>query len=87
MHAKLQVCRSNSSRDLVMNSDDDIRLIESDYEESKESADEIDHIPVNPDIYVAMAQNGYRIIVMFLVDLRLEMCFATKQWSNKLREK
>ncbi|GFU93387.1 uncharacterized protein TNCV_1861171 [Trichonephila clavipes] len=33
-------------------SDEDIRLIESDYEEFEESADEIDNIPVNPDIYV-----------------------------------
>ncbi|GFW51756.1 hypothetical protein TNCV_1186881 [Trichonephila clavipes] len=33
-----------------------------------------------------MSQNGSRIIAMFLGDLRLDMCYATKQWSNKLRE-
>ncbi|GFU79954.1 uncharacterized protein TNCV_578341 [Trichonephila clavipes] len=32
---------------------EDIRLSESDCEKSKESADEIDNIPANPDIYVA----------------------------------
>ncbi|GFV98548.1 uncharacterized protein TNCV_4848771 [Trichonephila clavipes] len=32
---------------------EDIRLSESDCEESEESADIIDNIPVNPDIYVA----------------------------------
>ncbi|GFV87019.1 uncharacterized protein TNCV_5112371 [Trichonephila clavipes] len=35
-----------------LDSDEDIRLSESDCEESEESADEIDDIPVNPDIYV-----------------------------------
>ncbi|GFS82886.1 uncharacterized protein TNCV_289111 [Trichonephila clavipes] len=35
-----------------LNSDEDIRLNESDCEESEESADEIHNIPVNPDIYV-----------------------------------
>ncbi|GFV78422.1 hypothetical protein TNCV_95791 [Trichonephila clavipes] len=58
-----------------LNSDEDIRLRESDYEESEESVDEIDNIPVNHDITMSlgMAHNGYRLIVMFLEDLRLEM--------------
>ncbi|GFY17805.1 uncharacterized protein TNCV_1075401 [Trichonephila clavipes] len=33
-------------------SDEGLRLNESDYEESEESADVIDNIPVNPDMYV-----------------------------------
>ncbi|GFT16488.1 uncharacterized protein TNCV_281251 [Trichonephila clavipes] len=36
-----------------LNSDEDARLSESDSEESEESADVIDNIPVNPAIYVA----------------------------------
>ncbi|GFW37501.1 uncharacterized protein TNCV_861081 [Trichonephila clavipes] len=36
-----------------LDSDEDIRLSESDYEESEESADIIDNIPVNPDTYIA----------------------------------
>ncbi|GFT58107.1 RNA-directed DNA polymerase from mobile element jockey [Trichonephila clavipes] len=57
------------------NSNEDIRLNENDCEESEESADVIDNIPKNLDIYISleMAQSGYRIIVMFLADLRLEM--------------
>ncbi|PRD30374.1 UNVERIFIED_CONTAM: hypothetical protein NCL1_26588 [Trichonephila clavipes] len=35
-----------------LDSDEDIELNESDYEESEESADEIDSIPANKDIYV-----------------------------------
>ncbi|GFS52395.1 hypothetical protein TNCV_4850991 [Trichonephila clavipes] len=58
-----------------LDSDEDIKLSESDCEESEESADIIDNIPVNPDIYISlgMAQNGYRLIVMFLACLRLQM--------------
>ncbi|GFW62026.1 uncharacterized protein TNCV_1684571 [Trichonephila clavipes] len=36
-----------------LHSDENIKLSESDCEESEESADIIDNIPVNPDIYVA----------------------------------
>ncbi|GFX56602.1 uncharacterized protein TNCV_3954291 [Trichonephila clavipes] len=54
-------------------SDEDIRLSESDCEKSEESADVIDTIPVNPDIYVSRAQIEFCIIVMLLADLRLEM--------------
>ncbi|GFX02012.1 uncharacterized protein TNCV_372011 [Trichonephila clavipes] len=39
-----------------LDSDDDILLHESDCDESDESADEIDNIPVNPNIYVT--RNG-----------------------------
>ncbi|GFV98050.1 uncharacterized protein TNCV_4448101 [Trichonephila clavipes] len=58
-----------------LDSNKNIRLSESDYGESEESADIIDNIPVNSDIYISlrMPQNGYCIIVMFLADLRLEM--------------
>ncbi|GFW22584.1 hypothetical protein TNCV_1478811 [Trichonephila clavipes] len=35
-----------------LDSDEEIRLSESDYGESEEKADVIDNIPVNPDIYV-----------------------------------
>ncbi|GFV87685.1 uncharacterized protein TNCV_779691 [Trichonephila clavipes] len=35
-----------------LDSEEDIRLSESDCEESEESADEIDNIPVNPDAYI-----------------------------------
>ncbi|GFX22865.1 uncharacterized protein TNCV_2606071 [Trichonephila clavipes] len=35
-----------------LDSDEDIRLSECDCEESKEIADKIDNIPVNPDIHV-----------------------------------
>ncbi|GFV52745.1 uncharacterized protein TNCV_2874161 [Trichonephila clavipes] len=41
----------------LRNFDEDIRLNESDCEESKESADVIDDIPVNPDIYVAREEH------------------------------
>ncbi|GFV79520.1 histone-lysine N-methyltransferase SETMAR [Trichonephila clavipes] len=58
----------------VVDSDEDIRLDESDCEESEESADVIDNIPVNPDIYLARDDTEYiPIIVMSLADLRLEM--------------
>ncbi|GFW08618.1 histone-lysine N-methyltransferase SETMAR [Trichonephila clavipes] len=43
------VCELSCS---YFDSDEDIRLSESDYEEFEESADKIDNIPVNPDIYV-----------------------------------
>ncbi|GFV19070.1 transposable element Tcb2 transposase [Trichonephila clavipes] len=36
-----------------LDSDEDIRLRENNCEESEESEDAIDNIPVNPDIYVA----------------------------------
>ncbi|GFT98878.1 uncharacterized protein TNCV_3792841 [Trichonephila clavipes] len=36
-----------------LDSEEDVRLSESDCEESEESADVIDNIPVNPDMYVA----------------------------------
>ncbi|GFT97856.1 uncharacterized protein TNCV_2167661 [Trichonephila clavipes] len=39
--------------DIAKYSDEDIRLNESDCEESTESVEEIDNIPVNPDIHVA----------------------------------
>ncbi|GFW05024.1 hypothetical protein TNCV_598181 [Trichonephila clavipes] len=35
-----------------LDSDEDMRLSENDCEESTESVDVIDNIPVNPDIYV-----------------------------------
>ncbi|GFU18064.1 hypothetical protein TNCV_1446241 [Trichonephila clavipes] len=56
-------------------SDEDTNLNESDCKDYEESADVIDNIPVNPDIYISlgMAQNGYRLIVMFLANFRLEM--------------
>ncbi|GFV18863.1 transposable element Tcb1 transposase [Trichonephila clavipes] len=58
----------------IADSVEDIRLNERDCEESKENANVIDNIPVNPDIRVARdGTNGYRIIVMFLADFRLEM--------------
>ncbi|GFU28447.1 uncharacterized protein TNCV_1938351 [Trichonephila clavipes] len=38
---------------LIFCSDEDIRMSESNCEESKESTDLIDNIPVNPNIYVA----------------------------------
>ncbi|GFW12529.1 uncharacterized protein TNCV_817811 [Trichonephila clavipes] len=43
-----------------LDSDEDIRLNESDCEESVENADIIDNIPVNADTYISlgMAQNG-----------------------------
>ncbi|GFU91042.1 hypothetical protein TNCV_4923731 [Trichonephila clavipes] len=55
----------------VIDSVEDIRLSESDCEEFEVSADEINNIPVNPDVYMSLGitQNGYRIIVMFLADL------------------
>ncbi|GFS83163.1 hypothetical protein TNCV_1287491 [Trichonephila clavipes] len=37
---------------LNLNSDEDIRLNESDCNESEESGDEVDNAPVNSDIYV-----------------------------------
>ncbi|GFY25531.1 transposable element Tcb1 transposase [Trichonephila clavipes] len=49
-------------------SDKDIRLNKRDFEESEESADVIDNIPVNPDVYVAEW-----ILHNFLADLRLEL--------------
>ncbi|GFX41679.1 hypothetical protein TNCV_3110751 [Trichonephila clavipes] len=50
----------HSKRNLPVGySDQDIRLSKSDCEESEESADEIDNIPVNHNEYVAdMAQNA-----------------------------
>ncbi|PRD21702.1 UNVERIFIED_CONTAM: hypothetical protein NCL1_51054 [Trichonephila clavipes] len=38
---------------VTANSDEDIRLNESNCEESEESADVIDIIPINPDIYAS----------------------------------
>ncbi|GFW69941.1 hypothetical protein TNCV_1403941 [Trichonephila clavipes] len=56
--------------DPVHDSDEDLRLAASDCEESEESADEIDNIPVNSDIIsLEMAQNGYRMTLMFLAYL------------------
>ncbi|GFT25382.1 hypothetical protein TNCV_182131 [Trichonephila clavipes] len=37
---------------VTQDSDEDIRLSESDRKESEESADDIDNIPVNPDFHV-----------------------------------
>ncbi|GFW32086.1 hypothetical protein TNCV_2601121 [Trichonephila clavipes] len=45
---------SDSSKlEYIADSDEDIRLNESDCEESEERADVIDNIPVNPDKHVA----------------------------------
>ncbi|GFV29093.1 hypothetical protein TNCV_4601251 [Trichonephila clavipes] len=50
-----------------------IRLSESDYEESEESADIIDNNPVNPDLYIFTdVTEGITHKKMFLLDLRLE---------------
>ncbi|GFU61372.1 hypothetical protein TNCV_530721 [Trichonephila clavipes] len=38
---------------MMIDSDEDIRLSESDYKESEESTDEIDNTLVNPEIYFA----------------------------------
>ncbi|GFU64921.1 uncharacterized protein TNCV_785721 [Trichonephila clavipes] len=58
-----------------LDSDEDIRLSESDREESQESADEILNILVNPNIIVT--RDGTEWIqdncVMFLADLRVEI--------------
>ncbi|GFS77960.1 hypothetical protein TNCV_2028301 [Trichonephila clavipes] len=58
-----------------LDSNEDIRLGESDCEESAESSDVIGKIPINSDKYIPLGitHNGYRLIVMFLADLRLEM--------------
>ncbi|GFV11098.1 uncharacterized protein TNCV_2718421 [Trichonephila clavipes] len=57
-----------------LDSDQDIRLNENDCEKFKGSAEIIDNILVNSDMYIYLgnAQNGYRIMVLFLADLRLE---------------
>ncbi|GFW37234.1 hypothetical protein TNCV_5021321 [Trichonephila clavipes] len=65
-------------------SDEDIRLSESDCEESEESADVIDNIPVNPNVYVARDGNEW-IPYNSNVPGRFR-CFPTKRLSNKLRE-
>ncbi|GFV17553.1 uncharacterized protein TNCV_2385261 [Trichonephila clavipes] len=48
---------TGSGKELVgstmMDSDEDIRLSETDYEESEEKTDIIDYIPVNPVTYIA----------------------------------
>ncbi|GFW13853.1 uncharacterized protein TNCV_2097341 [Trichonephila clavipes] len=64
-----------------VNSDEDIRLNENDYEESEESADVIDNIPVNSDRYVARAS-----IEWIPHKSNVPGRFTTKQWYNKLRE-
>ncbi|GFU72545.1 hypothetical protein TNCV_22271 [Trichonephila clavipes] len=56
LSGKLQAFSANESGDgelpcSNLDSDEDIRLSESDYEESEESANVIDNIPVNSDIY------------------------------------
>ncbi|GFX33616.1 transposable element Tc3 transposase [Trichonephila clavipes] len=65
-------------------SDEDIRLSKSDCEESEESVDEIDEIPVNPNLYVA--RGGIEWVLHISKVPRDPKCFATKQWFNTLRE-
>ncbi|GFY16916.1 hypothetical protein TNCV_3689741 [Trichonephila clavipes] len=64
----MAMCKKSCSN---LDSDKYIGLAESDCEESEESADVIDNIPVIL-IYrtLGMKQNGYRILVMFLEVLR-----------------
>ncbi|GFW95497.1 hypothetical protein TNCV_1721991 [Trichonephila clavipes] len=49
--------REQKARNAIQNvwhdSDEDLRLSESDCEESGGSADVIDNIPVNPDVYIS----------------------------------
>ncbi|GFW64620.1 uncharacterized protein TNCV_700261 [Trichonephila clavipes] len=61
--------------------DEDIRLRESDCEESEKSTDRIDNIPVNPDIYFARDDTEW-----IPHNSNVFVRFATKQRSNKLRE-
>ncbi|GFT72277.1 hypothetical protein TNCV_1801511 [Trichonephila clavipes] len=63
--------------------DEDIRLSESDYEESEVSADVIDRVPENSDIYVA--RDGTELIPL---NSDVPGRFQTRnalQWYNKLR--
>ncbi|GFW97805.1 hypothetical protein TNCV_1425681 [Trichonephila clavipes] len=62
-------------------SNENIRLSESDCEESEKSADTIDNIPVIAGIYIARDDTEW-------IPLNSDVpgIFATKQWSNKLLE-
>ncbi|GFT05597.1 hypothetical protein TNCV_1044661 [Trichonephila clavipes] len=56
-------------------------LSESGCEESEESVNVIDNIPVNPDIYVSKDDTEW-----IPYNNKAPGRFVTKQWSNKLRE-
>ncbi|GFX33130.1 transposable element Tc3 transposase [Trichonephila clavipes] len=65
----------------LANSDEDIKLNKSDCEESEESANVIDNIPVNPDTYVS--RDGTEWIPH---NSNVSGRFATKPRSSKLHE-
>ncbi|GFY19227.1 hypothetical protein TNCV_4225911 [Trichonephila clavipes] len=70
--------------ELDFDSDKNIRLSESDCEESDKNADAINSIPVNPIIY-AERDNTEWILHNSSWQICDSKCFAIKQLSNKLR--